>query len=54
MDIIKASSRDIAISLKNVSKDALDVFSDVANELIEEVGAVESLSRALAFISGYT
>ena len=37
-----------------VSPEALLLFTDVARELIEEVGAEEALSRALAYISGYT
>ena len=37
-----------------MSSDALKLFKDIANELIEEVGAEEALARALAYISGYT
>lgn len=53
-DIIKATARDIVQSLKNVSKEILPLFQDIASELIDEIGSVEALSRALALISGHT
>jgi ATP-dependent RNA helicase DDX21 len=53
-DIMKATARDIAISLKMVSEDVLPYFSDIAAELIQEEGAQQALSKALALISGHT
>jgi len=53
-DIIAASCRNISTSLKSVQVEASAVFKEVASDLIQEVGAVEALSRALAHISGYT
>lgn len=53
-DIIKASARDIVISLKEVNDGVLEFFNDIAEEMIKEEGAVKSLSKALAFISGNT
>lgn len=49
-----ASARDIATSLRSVNKDAQDLFMDVAQELIDDIGSQESLARAIAFISGVT
>ena len=42
------------ISLKSVSEEASRLFTEVAKELISEIGPEESLARAIAFISGYT
>lgn len=53
-DIVKASARDIVISLKEVKDDVLPYFNEIAEEMINEEGAVKSLSKALAFISGNT
>lgn len=53
-DIVKASARDIAISLKEVDDSVLSYFNEIAEEMINEVGTVKALSRALAYISGNT
>lgn len=54
-DIVKASARDIVISLKSVSDSVLPHFNDIAKEMIDEVGdPVIALSKALAYISGNT
>ncbi|KRX08732.1 P-loop containing nucleoside triphosphate hydrolase [Pseudocohnilembus persalinus] len=53
-DILMASSRDIASSLRKVNSDALKLFHEVAQELIEELGPEQALSRAIAFIAGVT
>ena len=53
-DIIKASSRDIATSIKNVSHDVTSLFMEISQELIQELGAEEALSRALALVTGTT
>ena len=54
VDIIKASVRDIIFGLKQVSSDVLPLFETAADELIKDLGAQDSLSRALAYISGHT
>lgn len=54
IDIVKASARDIVISLKQVEGGVLQYFNDIAEEMIAEEGAVTALSKALAFISGNT
>lgn len=54
VDIIRASARDIVISLKTVEESVLQYFNDIAEEMVEEEGAVKALSKALAFISGNT
>lgn len=54
VDIVKSSARDIVISLKSVEDGVLEYFNDIAEEMIEEVGATRALSKALAFISGNT
>ena len=53
-DIVKASARDIVISLKQVEHSVLQYFNEIAEEMIAEEGAVQALSTALAFISGNT
>jgi ATP-dependent RNA helicase DDX21 len=54
VDIIKANARDIVISMKNVPQEVLPLFTDIADELTEELGVREALCRALALISGCT
>lgn len=49
-----ASARDIATSLRSVNKDAMQLFTGVAHELVEELGSDEALARAIAFIAGVT
>lgn len=51
---MKASARDIVISLKQVEDSVLQYFNEIAEEMIAEEGAVKALSTALAFISGNT
>jgi len=53
-DIIKANARDIVLSMKNVSKDVLPLFKEISEELAEELGTTDALSRALALICGCT
>jgi hypothetical protein len=53
-DIVKASARDIVISLKTVEDSVLQYFNEIAEEMIMEEGATKALSKALAFISGNT
>jgi len=53
-DIVKASARDIVISLKTVEDSVLQYFNEIAEEMISEEGPVKALSKALAFISGNT
>jgi ATP-dependent RNA helicase DDX21 len=54
VDIVRASARDIVLSLKTVEDGVLQYFNDIAEEMIAEEGAVKALSKALAFISGNT
>jgi nucleoside-triphosphatase THEP1 len=51
---MKAACKDIVVSLKSVSTDASDLFKEASQELIDEIGPMEALSRAIAYISGYT
>ncbi|KAI9145144.1 P-loop containing nucleoside triphosphate hydrolase protein [Paraphysoderma sedebokerense] len=54
-DIIKASAEESKHYLETVSSDVLDLFEDTAKEVIEQFGGgVPALTRALAWISGYT
>jgi ATP-dependent RNA helicase DDX21 len=54
-DIVRASARDIVISLKEVKDSVLHHFMDIAKEMIDEEGnPVKALSKALAYISGNT
>lgn len=53
-DIVKASARDIVISLKTVEESVLQYFNEIAEEMVAEEGPVKALSKALAFISGNT
>ncbi len=53
-DIIKASSRDIATSIKHVPEEVVGLFKEISQELVNELGPEEALSRALAIISGTT
>lgn len=52
IDIIKATSRDSATSIKNVSSEVTPLFKDIAQDLIDDIGAIEAMCRALAVISG--
>jgi len=51
---VKASARDIVISLKTVEESVLQYFNEIAEEMVAEEGPVKALSKALAFISGNT
>jgi ATP-dependent RNA helicase DDX21 len=54
-DIVRASARDIVISLKEVKDSVLHYFMDIAKEMIDEQSdPVKSLAKALAYISGNT
>ena len=53
-DIIQGSTKDIILSLKKVSDLAIEPFYEIAEQMISEEGAVKSLAKALAFISGNT
>jgi len=54
IDIIKASSRDIATSIKHVPHEVVGMFKEISEELVRELGPEEALSRALAIITGTT
>ncbi|ESO11642.1 hypothetical protein HELRODRAFT_190040 [Helobdella robusta] len=51
-DIMRAAAEDAARVMASVSKEASNQFADLAQRLIDERGAVTSLSEALAIISG--
>jgi ATP-dependent RNA helicase DDX21 len=51
--IIKASKRDLLVSLTEVSADIVELFKPVAVEISQELDLEDALSRALACISGY-
>jgi superfamily II DNA/RNA helicase len=51
-DIVRASARDARRTLERVSPAVLPYFEDVAQELIDERGAVQALAAALAEICG--
>ncbi|XP_019363395.1 PREDICTED: nucleolar RNA helicase 2 [Gavialis gangeticus] len=53
-EIIKASSKDAVRFLDSVPPSAIDYFTQSAEKLIEEKGAVRALAAALAHISGAT
>ncbi|XP_025059354.1 nucleolar RNA helicase 2, partial [Alligator sinensis] len=53
-DIIKASSKDAVRFLDSVPPSAINYFTQSAEKLIEEKGAVRALAAALAHISGAT
>jgi ATP-dependent RNA helicase DDX21 len=53
-DIIKASGRDIAASIKMVPHEVVAMFKEISSELIEDLGPEEALSRALAIVTGTT
>ena len=53
-DIIEGSTKDIILSLKKVSENAIEPYFEIAEQMISEEGAVRSLAKALAFISGNT
>jgi ATP-dependent RNA helicase DDX21 len=53
-DIMRATARDVAVSLDNVSSDVLQHFSENAKEILEKYSSDEAVSRAIAIISGYT
>ncbi|EGR28753.1 hypothetical protein IMG5_169500 [Ichthyophthirius multifiliis] len=52
-DIVKASQTDIKKNLKTVNQEVVSMFQQVSEDLIQEFGPQEALSRALAYISGY-
>ncbi|KAL3876853.1 hypothetical protein ACJMK2_034638 [Sinanodonta woodiana] len=53
-EIIKSSAKDAAKSLDSVPNETLEHFRQEAKALVENRGAVEALSAALAVISGVT
>ena len=53
-ELMKSACKDIVTSLKSVSNDCISLFKEASDELIEEIGASDALSRAIAYISGYT
>ncbi|KAK3579484.1 hypothetical protein CHS0354_028301 [Potamilus streckersoni] len=53
-EIIKSSATDAAKSLDSVPQETLEHFRQEAEALVEQRGAVEALSAALAVISGVT
>lgn len=52
-DMIKASKRDLVVSLTQISSEIVDLFKPVAEEISVEMDVMEALARALATISGY-
>jgi len=53
-DIIDSSIRDIKHSISNLDDLVLKPFNDSAEQLIEEFGAVNAVSRLFAHVSGLT
>ncbi|PKC72320.1 DEAD-domain-containing protein [Rhizophagus irregularis] len=53
-DIISATANDAIKNLESVESSVLPYFNSTAKELIEKQGAIEALSAALAYISGYS
>ncbi|RIA87478.1 P-loop containing nucleoside triphosphate hydrolase protein [Glomus cerebriforme] len=53
-DIISATANDAVKNLESVESSVLPYFHSTAKELIERQGAIEALSAALAYISGYS
>src|SRR2546430_2226967 len=53
-DIISATANDAIKNLESVESSVLPYFKSTAKELIEKQGAIEALSAALAYISGYS
>ena len=51
--MIKASKRDLVVSLTQVSSEIVELFKPVAEEISNEINVMDALSRALACISGY-
>jgi ATP-dependent RNA helicase DDX21 len=51
-DILKSQARDISESLKTIKPEVLDMFEDIAEEMIQELGAKNALKRALAHMCG--
>ena len=49
---MSASSRDIKNSLDKVSDDVLPFFEDLADKIIDNLGAKKALCKALAVMSG--
>ena len=53
-DIVKATARDIEVSLDSVAKEVLPLFSENTKEILSRYSAEEAISRAIAIISGCT
>lgn len=53
-DIIAATANDAVKNLESVESSVLPYFHSTAKELIGKQGAIEALSAALAYISGYS
>jgi len=53
-DIMRATARDVAFSLDNVSNDVVGYFNENAREILSKYSPEEVVSRAIAIISGYT
>ncbi|CAG8516808.1 3033_t:CDS:2 [Funneliformis mosseae] len=53
-DIIAATANDAVKNLESVESSVLPYFHSTAKDLIEKQGAIEALSAALAFMSGYS
>lgn len=52
-DIIAATANDAVKNLESVESSVLPYFHETAKELIASQGAIEALSAALAYMSGY-
>lgn len=53
-DIMRASARDVGLSLDNVAPEVLNHFADTVREIMERYSPDEAIARAIAIISGYT
>ena len=53
-DILRASGRDVGVSIDEVSEDVLPFFKDIVEDVFSRYEPIVALSRALAIISGYT
>lgn len=53
-DIMRATARDVGISLDTVSPDVLEHFGENARDILLKYSPEEAIARAIAIISGYT
>lgn len=53
-DILRASAKDVGISIDDVSEEVLPFFSEIVEDVFSRYEPLDALCRALAIISGYT